>query len=232
MVPIRASQRREVSGATAVGWAPRLRGAGIVAAVLGALALVASPAEAQVYKYETAEGTVVYTDKLSDLPNERRAHYNRLEEERARQRQELERAIGKEELERREAEAKRQELQRQQLDAEERARRMAAIDQVLEGIRERNKKREASKSAWQTRHKKAKEEVDRLLASFREAQKKWQNLATKADFALLPGQAKERDQARADMKKYEIELDKAIHELEVVLPEDARKAGIPPGWLR
>jgi len=35
-----------------------------------------------------------------------------------------------------------------------------------------------------------------------------------------------------DLQRTQSEIDEARHMLDVVLPDDARKAGVPPGWLR
>jgi hypothetical protein len=34
------------------------------------------------------------------------------------------------------------------------------------------------------------------------------------------------------MKGVQSEIDAARNDLDVVIPEEARKAGVPPGWLR
>jgi hypothetical protein len=199
------------------------------AAVLFAFAPDAS---AQIYKYKKKDGTVVYTDSLAQLPDERRAYYNRLEQERERQRQEQMRSLGKEEFERRENERKLEELQRQELDEQERQRRAAAINAVLEQIKERQRERDSSQSVWRNKAAEARKKVDGLLAEFNTTQETYQNLATKASFTLLPGQQQEMLELKEKVDKLEKELDLAIEYLEFGLPEEARKAGVPPGWIR
>jgi uncharacterized membrane protein len=193
---------------------------------------VATPAFAQVYKWKKPDGTIVYTDNLSQLPPERRAHYNQLEEEAQKKRRELEQAIGKEELERREAEAQRTNLAKAQLEEAERQRRLAALDETLAIIRHRVKLREENKSAWRERMAQAIKKRDELYQAFLAAQEKYNGLATRANFTLLPGQADEMEQAKKDTERLEVELDQVIQEIQFTIPEEARKAGIPPGWLR
>jgi hypothetical protein len=40
------------------------------------------------------------------------------------------------------------------------------------------------------------------------------------------------DSIEREMKGAQIDIDEARNDLEVVIPEEARKAGVPPGWLR
>jgi hypothetical protein len=42
----------------------------------------------------------------------------------------------------------------------------------------------------------------------------------------------EAEQIDREMEAAKKEIDDARHNLEVVIPEEARKAGVPPGWLR
>ena len=73
---------------------------------------------------------------------------------------------------------------------------------------------------------------DELYQAFLAAQEKYNGLATRANFTLLPGQAEEMEQAQKDTERLEGELDQVIQEIQFNIPEEARKAGIPPGWLR
>lgn len=202
------------------------------AALVGLLLSLGGTAYAQVYKYKRPDGTIVYTDNLSQLPPERRAYYNQLEEEAQKKRRELEQSIGKEELERREAEGRRQQLERAQLEEAERQQRLAAIEEVLALIRQRSKVREENKAVWKERMAAAVKKRDETYQAFLAAQEKYNGLATRAGFTLLPGQAEEMEQAKKDMERLEGELDALIQEVQFTIPEEARKAGVPPGWLR
>src|SRR6185295_18509280 len=100
-----------------------------------ALALVlsgSSTARADIFKFVRPDGAVVYTDKLSDLPEERRAFYNQQIAQREQARQHLEQQLGKEELERRELEAQRAQAEREAREQKERAERLAEIDARLQ----------------------------------------------------------------------------------------------------
>jgi chromosome segregation ATPase len=202
------------------------------ATTIGMLLAVSPDASAQIYKYKKRDGSVVYTDNLSQLPDDRRAYYNKLEQERERQRQEQIQKLGKEEFERREQEKKLEELKNQELNETERARREAEINAVLERIRERQKARDASQTTWQNKAAEARKKVADLLAEFNATQEKYQSLATRASFSLLPGQQQEMIDLKAKLDQLEKDLDLAIEYLEFTLPEEARRAGIPPGWIR
>lgn len=89
-----------------------------------------------------------------------------------------------------------------------------------------------SKSAWQDRMSAARKRVADL-----EAQCK--NLQGESDRASRDGLTLGRpmDRARAAKSRTELEncrkkLKQARHRLEVELPEQARRRGVPPGWLR
>lgn len=192
----------------------------------------AGPAEAQIYKYTQGDGTVVYTDKLSDLPAAKRAHYNRQEEAAKKRREALVNMLGKEEVEKREAEAERARVQRADMAEAERKRRLDALDNQLELIRKRNADRDKVKEKWQKRIKQAKAKLQEKLQAFRKTQESYRALATKASYTLLPGQAKKRDDLKGQLTALEGEIDALVREIYVTIPDEARKAGIPPGWLR
>ena len=208
---------------TRVGW---------IASFVFAGLLVSKSARGEIYKFVKPDGTIVYTDNLAQLPSERRAHYNKLLEEADRRRRELESQIGKEELKKREMEAERGELLRKQAASRERARRLQAIDKELLAIREKRQAQEASKASWQKRVKDEKEKLEKLLKEFNETQETYRGLATKASFTLLPGQQEQMEAARVRLEELEREIDSSVELLSVTIPEEARKAGIPPGWLR
>ena len=205
-----------------------------LAAALVALFVVSvcTPAQGQIYRYTKKDGTVGYTDKLSELPRDRRAHYNRLARQRKEAEQRQRRVLGKEEMARRAAERERREVQAANLAAAERARRLKSIDDRLEGYRKRNAAGAAKKTEWQKKMKKARGDLKQLYRAYRDAEKKFAAIGVRASYTLLPGQAKERDEARAKMKALIPQIDAAIHQVEVALPEAARRAGVPPGWLR
>ncbi|MCK6552238.1 hypothetical protein L6R52_40785, partial [Myxococcota bacterium] len=187
---------------------------------------------ADVYKYKKSDGTVVYTDNLAELPPERREHYNKLKQAQEQKRAELERAIGKEELERREAEAKKAEVERAALEESERQARLRAIDAQLKSMQDKRKEREAVRESWAKRMRDARQLLDQKLAEFRATTEKFSALAMKPSHTLLPGEGEELEKLRKALENLEKDVDAAIELVDVTIPEEARKAGIPPGYLR
>jgi chromosome segregation ATPase len=202
-----------------------------VAALLVVTA-VHGPAQAQIFKYTKADGTTGYTDKLSDLPKDRRAYYNELLRKREQERQALESRVGRDELLRREAEAERLRVEQARMDEAERSRQLAAISARLAEYKAREAARAADEKDWRDRVKAAKARLSRLLADFRAAESAYQAIAIQPMHTLLPGQGQKRDEALAAMKALEPQIDAAVEEVEVKIPTEARRAGVPPGWLR
>lgn len=201
-------------------------------AVFVVVGFVGSVAEARIYKYTKPDGTVVYTDRLSQLPSERRAYYNRLEKEERKKEEAAKSRMSKEERERAEYEAERKRIAEAQMSEAERRRRLAAIDEAIASLQARNAKRDELKKEWQRRQSELQESLDKKLAEFRRTKEEWSALAIQADYALFPGQAQRKQELYAKLSKLESEIDGLLHQLTVVLPEEARRAGIPPGWLR
>jgi uncharacterized protein YukE len=92
----------------------------------------------------------------------------------------------------------------------------------------------ASKAVWQQRMKDARQR----LAS---AERRYQELEKQRDELLRiwggPASGRLADRTEVDkveqqMKDVQKEMDDARNDINVVIPEDARKAEIPPGWLR
>lgn len=197
-----------------------------------AFVLVSPAALAEIYKYKKPNGQVIYTDNLADLPPERRDFYAKRKAERDLERREEEQRVGKEELERREAEAKRAELERASIADQERADRLRLIDLQLEAIKKKRLEREASREAWTQRMKAARDLLAKRLADFRAVQERHDAIAIKPSLTFLPGEAEELEKLRLEKERLEKEVDQSIEEVEVTIPEEARKAGIPPGYVR
>ena len=92
----------------------------------------------------------------------------------------------------------------------------------------------AGKAVWQQRMSRAKQRLEA-------AEKKYHELDQRRNELLQSwgGPASGRLDTRTDadsieqeMKGVQGEIDAARNDLEVVIPEEARKAGVPPGWLR
>jgi hypothetical protein len=90
------------------------------------------------------------------------------------------------------------------------------------------------KDQWRERYFDWKEKLQRSEQEHQSLQKRRDALITKwGSLAVAPIAVREEagqvDQALQDTQA---EIDEARHMLEVVLPDEARKAGVPPGWLR
>lgn len=192
----------------------------------------AGEAEAQIYKYSKPDGSVVYTDSLAELPPDRRAHYNQRQAELEAKARDEEAAMGAEEAERRRLEKERAAIAEAEMAEAERRERLAAMDAALAQYKARKKQSDLDKAGWQRRMKGARDQLARLLAKFRQKQTEWTSLATKASYAMFPGQAEKQEQLAKELKSLELAVDAQIDLVEVRLPEEARKAGVPPGWLR
>lgn len=188
-------------------------------------------AHAQVYKYVKPDGTVLYTDTLAKLPPERRAYYNKLMEEQRRAAEKVESQAKQERNAQADAEAERRRLQNAQGQADLQ-RRLAALDAEIQRLREKNQAREAEKQVWRQRYLETKKALDDKLGQFRKLQEEYQGLAIQVDYAMFPGQRQRKNELQGKLEALEKEIDQLIHQLNVVLPEQARKAGVPPGWIR
>lgn len=92
----------------------------------------------------------------------------------------------------------------------------------------------AAKAAWQQRMRAARQ---RLV----DAESRYKALVQRRDELLrswggpASGQLAERieaDGVEEKMKDVQKEIDEAQKDIDIVIPDEARKAGIPPGWLR
>lgn len=210
--------------------------AAAVVAFVGALftpfAGPTAQAQGEIYKYTKKDGTVVYTDKLSELPSKVRRAYAARKAKEERERARLEASIGKRELARREEEEKRERELRRLVAQADAVRRQQELQAFLRQVKKRRAKIDARKAAWQKRVAEARAKVKALFEKFKKTQEDYRNLAVRADWALFPGQNVEKEKLREDLVKIEEELDAALEELNVRIPADAKKAGIPPGWIR
>lgn len=210
----------------------RLAICSMTAFIAGALLMGPADADADIYKYKKPDGTVTYTNSLADLPVERRRYYNQRKQEQEAKRAQLERKIGKDELARREAEAQRERLLRDKAKQAEAQAQLAELDARIAAWKTKSRQRDEVKTKWQNRLAGAKQKLETALAEFKEAEGTYQSIAMKASHTLFPGQAQQRDEALKKMTELEVVIDALIEEIEVTIPDEARKAGIPPGWLR
>lgn len=81
---------------------------------------------------------------------------------------------------------------------------------------------------WRDRLADAEKRLQDLEQKREEALRRWGGSAASG---RLEGGV-EADQIEQEMKKVQQEIDEARNQIEVVIPGEARKAGVPPGWLR
>ena len=189
-------------------------------------------AHAEIYKYTLPDGTTIYTDKLSDLPKDVRAKYARRAAEKAKRRARLEASVGKREAARREAEEKRKAQLERQIAEAQALQRQQEIRALIKRIDKSAAKEAEKKAKWQKRVIEARSRVKGLFEEFKKTREAYDTLAVRADFTLFPGQNQKKGELRKKLEKLEKELDEALKELNEKIPDEARKAGIPPGWLR
>jgi hypothetical protein len=98
-----------------------------------------------------------------------------------------------------------------------------------------DEEREADlKEEWRLRMKVAKQKLADAERRYRELEQK-RNTLLQSWGGPASGHLQEREEAdRIDqqMKQVQKEIDDARNDVEVVIPDEARKAGLPPGWLR
>jgi len=87
---------------------------------------------------------------------------------------------------------------------------------------------------WQQRYHEWKDELRRSEQRQQSLQQKRADLLTKwgSPAVAPPAVREEVGQVDKDLQDTQAAIDEARHMLEVVLPEDARKAGVPPGWQK
>ena len=99
------------------------------------------------------------------------------------------------------------------------------------------KQEAASKAAWQKRLRDWKARLADAQKRYQEldqrrldALAKWGGLAAAAS-GHLEGRV-EAEKIQKEMNEVQLEIDEAKNMIETTIPEEARKAGVPPGWLR
>lgn len=90
------------------------------------------------------------------------------------------------------------------------------------------------KAEWQQRMKEARARLADVEKRYRELDQKrldavgqWGGIAAGHREGVM-----ESERIEQEMEQLKPELDAARNQVEVVIPEEARKAGVPPGWLR
>ncbi len=91
---------------------------------------------------------------------------------------------------------------------------------------------EDRKAEWQQRMKLAKQKLADAEKRYRYLEQQRIDVLGQGGVYAVPEVKMEVVRIEQEMKKVQKEIDDARNEIEVVVPEAARKAGIPPGWLR
>jgi chromosome segregation ATPase len=87
---------------------------------------------------------------------------------------------------------------------------------------------------WQRRVGAAKQRLAAAEQHYRELENRRTTLLGQwGTPAYAPPEARsEAERLAQEMRSVQKEIDDARNEVEVAIPEEARKAGVPPGWLR
>ena len=89
------------------------------------------------------------------------------------------------------------------------------------------------KAEWQYRMQEARRRLADAEQHYRELDNKRTALLATAWTKPLPIAARsEAEKIAEEMKTVQLEIDDARRMIEVVIPEEAQKNGVPPGWLR
>lgn len=202
--------------------------AGLCLATLGALP---APAQAEIYTYTDKNGTLVFTDRLAELPLARRRYYNRKAAQQKAEAAQLEKALGKPEYERQKREAQAAKKADKRAAQAEAAQKNRALGRALSASQRRQATLDKKRDYWQKRAKTVRGKTKALYAEYKKTKTAYEALAIKADFSLYPAQRQEKAALALRLKQLKAELQAAI-KAEAALPEEARKAGAYPGWIR
>lgn len=95
---------------------------------------------------------------------------------------------------------------------------------------------ESRKAEWQQRMRDARRRLAIAEERYRQIELRKNELASKwgSSGAALPTQEmlNEMNSLDGELARARIDADKARNDVEVTIPDEARRAGIPPGWLR
>ena len=158
------------------------------------------------YQWKDERGVVNVTDSLEKVPPKFRSKATQL----------LQPGAGKEEQRRDET---REGKQPQDLDAG------TSLDQD-----------EIKKAEWQQRMQDARRRLANAEDRYSQIELRKNELASRlgSSGAALPTQEMldEMNELDGELARARIDADKARNEVDVTIPDEARRAGIPPGWLR
>lgn len=202
-----------------------------LAALILALSASATSAEAEIYTYKDKNGTLVFTDRLAELPVARRRYYNRKADERKRLEAQREKALGKTTYERERAEAAQRAADERSAAQSAAAARNDALARAVASGQRRQATRDAEKKRWQKRARGLRIRAHSLYQDYKKTKTAYDALAIRAEFSLYPAQRQEKARLHKRLEGLIKDLKTTLKEAEQ-LPEQARKAGVPPGWIR
>jgi hypothetical protein len=94
----------------------------------------------------------------------------------------------------------------------------------------------ALKAQWQSRMLDAKRKLQNAENNYQQLEKRKSDLQAQwgSSGAALPPQdvLNQMNQLEVDMSRAKMEIDNARDQINNVIPDEARRAGVPPGWLR
>lgn len=184
----------------------------------------------EVYKWVDKNGTTHFTDDPDQLPEPMRSRA-------------LEKLRKKMEKKQEEKQRRRDELPRETLPSSpERDTLPSAHRRENTGSSSRPARRPSSgtkgtrtklsKKLWTQRVEQARQRVENLEAQCDKLQSEKNSSGRNALIYARPGDRKKAAESRTALEQCREKLEKARHYLKVDLPEKARRAGVPPGWLR
>jgi DNA repair exonuclease SbcCD ATPase subunit len=154
------------------------------------------------YEWTDDSGVVHITDKLGNVPEQYRAQAR-----------------------------KREESRKSEAGGGQQTQRVTGGPSGPEGEEETE---ESRKAEWQDRIREWKTRLAQAEKRYRELdQQRTELLMSWGGPAYGPIENKVKaEQIEQQMKEIQKQIDEARNMLDVVIPEEARKAGVPPGWLR
>jgi DNA repair exonuclease SbcCD ATPase subunit len=154
------------------------------------------------YEWTDDSGAVHITDKLGNVPEQYRAQARKIEESR-----------------------------KGEAGGDQQTQRVTGGPSGPEGEEETE---ESRKAEWQDRIREWKTRLAQAEKRYRELdQQRTELLMSWGGPAYGPIENKVKaEQIEQQMKEIQKQIDEARNMLDVVIPEEARKAGVPPGWLR
>lgn len=174
----------------------------------------------EIYRYTDEDGNEVFTNQFDALPKHWQEYYEKQGKKPTPEEVEKERARVKA-------------LQQEEALEE----RLHAIDRRLEHSRSRSTDKATVTRHWQTRKWAAELRLERLkkekkAAEHRANELTWLSAGSKRNGVLTMKDANERNEALKRAKRLSKAIKALEHELNTVIPEEARKAGVDPGALR